>query len=367
MKRFLPILILGVAAAIVAALIILKPEPEATLPEQSTASIEVLIAQPETVQLSVSSQGTVLPRIESDLAVEVSGRIIEMAPSFRPGGRFKADDVLFRIDPADYEAARATRAAELANAELGLAQEEALAEQAEADWAALGEGEPSDLTLRKPQLTQARALVASAEAALKKAERDLERTEIKAPYNGLVLTKNVDLGQYVTVNPASPAARVYSTESAEVRLPLAQREVFFLDDPEKIQSPVRLFSGDQEWAGRFTRFEATIDPTSRLIYAVVEIENPFEKGLRRGLFVEAEITGRSIDKAYVLPRYALRGSNTVYVVTDDQTLVTREVEILKTDRRQAVLSGGLEPGEQVTTSPIAYFVEGMPVEIISTP
>lgn len=366
MKKLLPILILGIAGAIFIVLIVLKPEPEDTLPEQPAAKVEALTVRPETVQLSVSSQGTVLPKVESDLAVEVSGRIIGMAPSFRPGGRFKADDVLFRIDPADYEANRATRAAELANAELGLAQEEALAEQAEADWTAMGEGEPSDLTLRKPQLAQARALVASAKAALKKAERDLERTEIKAPYDGLVLTKNVDLGQFVTANPASPVARVYSTKSAEVRLPLAQREVRFLNDPERTQGPVRLSSNGQVWEGRFARFEATIDPASRLIYAVAEIADPFEQGLRRGLFVEAEITGRQVEEAYVLPRYALRGSDTVYVVAADQTLVTRQVEILKTDSKQAVLSGGLEPGEQVATSPIAYFVEGMPVEIINT-
>lgn len=365
MKRLAPIIILGSGAAIFALLMLLKPKPTEATPERPPTKIEVMEARAETVRITVRSQGTVLPKIESELAVEVTGRIIEMAPNFRAGGSFSEGDVLFRIDPADYEAAAAARAADLASAKLTLAQEKALSEQAAADWEALGEGEPSALTLRKPQLEQAKALIKSAEAALKKAKRDLERTEIKAPFDGLVLSKNVDLGQYVVANPGSPVARIYSTGLAEVRLPLTQEEANYLGTPTESGSPVWLIAGSHEWTGRFARFEATIDPASRLIYAVAEIEDPFEKGMRRGLFVEAEIEGAEYEDLYVLPRYALRGSNTVYVVTADRTLITREVEILKTDVEQAILSGGLEAGEKVATSPIAYFVENMPIEVIA--
>jgi multidrug efflux pump subunit AcrA (membrane-fusion protein) len=101
-----------------------------------------------------------------------------------------------------------------------------------------------------------------------------------------------------------------------------------------------------------------------LIYAVAEVEAPFENGLRRGMFVKAEIEGRRLDSVYVLPRYALRGSNSVYLVTEANTLVTRSVDIVKTDAEQAILSGGVQPGDRVATSPIAYFVEKMPVEVI---
>jgi RND family efflux transporter MFP subunit len=277
--------------------------------------------------------------------------------------------MLFRIDPSDYEAAVAARAADLATAELSLAQEQALAEQAAADWEAMGEGEASGLTLRKPQLAQAQALIASAKAALKRAKRDLDRTEIRAPYDGLVLSKSVDLGQYAMANPANPVARIYATDTAEVRLPLAQREAEFLIEPSERESRVILQadgpSGRREWTARFVRFEATVDPASRLIYAVAELDTPFDKGLRRGMFVEASIEGRSLEGVYVLPRYALRGSESIYLVTPEDTLVTRPVDIVKTDAEQAILSGGLEPGDQVATSPIAYFVENMPVEVIA--
>lgn len=369
MKRLAPFLILIAAIVITVALIILRPEPNEVAPERPATRIEVMEAEPQAVRLTVKSQGNLLPKIESQLAVEVSGRIIEMSPSFRAGGRFQKGDMLFRIDPSDYEAAVSGRAADLATARLSLAQEKALAGQAAADWEALGDGEASDLTLRKPQLAQAEALIASAEAALRQAERDLERTEIRAPYDGLVLSKSVDLGQYVMANPANPVASIYATEVGEVRLPIALREADFLNDPAIDQSKVTLFvdgpSGKKEWPARLARFEATVDPSSRLIYAVAEVEKPFENGLRRGMFLEAEIEGKSLKDVYVLPRYALRGSDTIYVVTPENTLITRTVDILKTDAEEAILTGGIQPGDQIATSPVAYFVENMPVEIIT--
>ena len=369
MKHIAPIFILLAAVGITVVLYLLRPEPQEVAPERAVTQVEVITVQPQSVRLTVESQGNLLPKIESELAVEVSGRIIEMSPDFRPGGRFQQGDVLFRIDPADYEAAVAARAAELATAELALAQETALAEQAAADWAGIGEGEASPLTLRQPQLAQARANIASAEAALKKAQRDLQRTEVTAPYDGLVLSKSVDLGQYVMANPANPVARIYATGAAEVRLPLAQREAQFLSDPAESESAVTLSTdgpnGKREWTARLVRFEATVDPASRLIYAVAEIDAPFEQGLRRGMFVAAKIEGRQLEGVYVLPRYALRGSESVYRVTADNTLVTQSVKTVKTDETQAIISGGLEPGDQVATSPIAYFVEDMPVEVIA--
>lgn len=369
MKKILPIIILAAAALLIFLLVLFRPEPTEVLPERPTTQIEVITAQPKTVQLSVRSQGTVLPKIESNLAVEVAGRIIDMSPNFTAGGRFTEGEVLFRIDPADYEAALAARKADLAEAELALAQEEALADQAAADWTAMGEGEASGLTLRRPQLARAKARRASAEAALKQAQRDLERTAVKAPYDGLVLSKTVDLGQYVMANPAEPVARIYSTEAMEIRLPLKLQEADFLIDPGEAQSAVLLFrnapEGRREWKACLLRFESTIDPQSRLIYAVAGVEAPFKKGLRRGLFLEAEIKGKTVDNVFELPRYALRGSGEVYLKSKDGTLVTQEVTILKSDSSRAVITGGLTPGDQVATSPIAYFVENMPVEVVS--
>lgn len=374
MKTLLPILILLCAGIIAAFQIMLKPEPNEIAPIRPITSVEIIEVQPTTIQLTIMSQGTLLPTVETDLIAEVSGRVIEVADKFRVGNHFKKNDVLIKIDPTDYEAAAAAREADLANAQLKLAQEQALAQQAEADWLALGTGEASDLTLRKPQLQQAKAMVKSAQAALNKARRDIARTEIIAPYNGIVLNKNVDLGQFVTTNPGNPLARIYATESAEVRLPITEQEASFLDRDSKEQASVTLTQKNNDvdvtWIAPLVRIEDNINPSSRLLYAVARIQSPFntivnDHILRRGTFLSAEIEGRTIQNVYSLPRYALRGSNTVYVLTSEDTLQTRTVGIVKSDAKQVIINSGLEPGDRVATSPIAYYIEGMPVAVIS--
>jgi RND family efflux transporter MFP subunit len=369
MKKLLPILFLIIAAALTALLVIFQPKAKEVTPERPVTSVEFITVSPEPIQLTVYSQGTVMPRTESDLSVEVSGRIIAVSDNFRAGAYIVKDEILLRIDAADYEAAVATRAAELASARLTLAQETALAEQATDDWAALGQGEPSALTLRQPQLARAEARIKSAEAILKQAQRDLAQTEIKAPYAGRVLSKSVDLGQYVTANPAAPIARIYAVDTAEIRLPVTEREAAFLDTSNKAPAEVRFYktntANSHIWTGKLARMEATIDPSSRLLYAVAEVQNPFaEPAMRRGLFVKAEITGRIIPNAYALPRYALRGSDTVYVLSGENTLQTRTVEIVTSDAERVIIRSGLEPGERVAISPIAYYIENMLVRII---
>jgi RND family efflux transporter MFP subunit len=377
MTKILPILILLVAIAITAVLVIFKPDAAEVSPERPITTVEVIEVQPQSVQLTVKSQGTLLPRTESDLSAEVSGRIIEVADNFRAGGRFRQGDVLVKIDPADYEAAVAAAAAELANAELLLAQEQAQAEQAAADWLALGAGEASELTLRKPQLAQAKARIASARANLKRAERDLARTSLSAPFDGKVLSTTADLGQFVSAAPAAPVARIYATDRAEIRLPVTIREAELLEIRDRRQRFVRIQKANTPasptWTARFVRMEATIDLESRLLYVVAELADPFAANqqnpepLRRGQFLTAEIEGRSVSDAYVLPSYALRGSDTVYLLTETGTLETRQVTILKSDADQVVIIGGLAPGERVAVSPIAYYVNNMPVEVIDSP
>ena len=373
MKVILPILILLAAAGITATLVILQPEAAEVTPVRPVTSVEVITVQPQSVQLTVKSQGTLLPTTETDLIAEVTGRVIEVSQAFNVGNRFRKGELLIKIDPADYEAAVANAAAELANAQLTLAQEEAQAEQAAADWQALGDGEASELTLRKPQLAQAKARIASAEANLKRARRDLQRTQITAPFDGVVLMKQADIGQFVTASPGNPLGRIYSTQSAEVRLPITEKEASLLDQRSKRQRFVTLKQNkngtEAVWKAPLIRIEDNVDPNSRLLYAVARVTAPFDTApeqaaLRRGTFLHAEIEGRGLTGAYVLPRYALRGSDSVYILSDSDTLVTRTVTILQSDTQEVVITAGLNPGERVAISPIAYYVENMPVEVI---
>lgn len=370
MKIALPLFVLFIAGLITALFVMFQPEPELVAPDRPVTAVEVLHVQPETVQLHIRSQGTVLPETEIDLYAEVSGQIIEVAENFRTGASFKKGDVLLRIDAIDYEATVAGREAEVATAALNLAREEALSEQASADWKAMGEGDASPLTLRKPQLEQAKAALKSAQALLEQAKQNLAKTELSAPFDGRILSKSVDLGQYLAAAPASTVARIYASDTAEIRLPLSQREISFLNVDTESKSKVALRNTNQievpNWTAQLDRIEATIDTSSRLLYAVAIIEDAFsgENPIRRGQFLEATIEGKTLEAAYSLPRYALRGSNTVYVLTDENRLQTRTVEVIKSDLEQVIIGKGLQPGDRVATSPIAYFVENMPVEVI---
>lgn len=366
-NRFIASIILTVAICITALLMFFEPTPEAKKPERPKASVEVVIVEPQSVCLKIQSQGTVLPKTESTLAVEVSGRIIEVADNFRPGAHFDAGDILFKIDPIDYTVAVASRQAELAMAELNLAQEEALSEQAAADWNTNGYTQPpSALTLRKPQLKRAKAVLSSAHAQLGLAQRNLERTQIKAPYTGRVLTKSADLGQLVSASTPEPIAQLYATDFAEIRLPLSQKQAGYLDDLSLRPAKVILRYKTNTWEAQLVRLEGTIDTNSRLLYGVALISNPFDgtNQLRRGQFLQAEIEGRTLDEVYVIPRLALRGSDTVYVLAENNTLQRRLVGVVKSSTKSVIIDRGLEPGDRVATSPIAYFVENMPVTLI---
>lgn len=374
MKHFLSvILILAFFSSVIAALYFFQPKPETAAAARLVANIETLVVHAEDIELTVRSQGTVLPQTESDLAIEVSGLVVAIAENFRPGGSFKKGDILLEIDPLDYEVIVASRLADLARAKLALAQEEALAKQARLDWQAISkstnkrESTASPLALRLPQLEVARATVKSANASLEKAKSDLANTKVRAPFDGRVLKKNVDLGQLVSANSMSAAARLYSTKAAEIRLPITERESQFLLDLETNDAKVLLTYNERTWVGRLARVEATIEPKSRLLYAVAHVDNPFEGSapMRRGLFVEAEIQGKTIENAYRIPRYALRESNTVYILTESGTLQTRQVVSVKNDVSSVIIQSGLTTGERIAISPIAYFAENMPVNVIN--
>ena len=376
MKQLTAIILIGVLAAAIAAMLILfKPEAEKKAVVQPVTEVTAVDVQPAEIQLTLHSQGTVLPITETDISVQVSGRIIAISPHFREGSFVKKGETLLQVEKEDYEAALALRQADLAQAHLALATEEAQAKQAREDWKALGSGKASPLTLRKPQLAMAKAQVQSAQAALEKAKRDLERTVVSAPYDAYILHRHVDLGQYVSAAPATPVARIFQTEKAEIRLPITVEDALLLENPTEQKISVTLYrntpEGRIEWTGQLARMEATIDPANRLIHAIAEIEDPFRQKtdpgklpLQRGLFVEAEIQGRTVQDVYSLPRYALRGSESIYIVTPENTLVRRTVEIIKSDADNVVIRNGLSRGEKVATSPVPYFSENMPVQVI---
>lgn len=378
LRVLLPLLVLAAAAGGAKLLAGLKPEVDVAPPEVVPPLVAVRRAEAGPLTLSVEAQGEVVPRTESLLVAQVGGRVVRVAPSFVNGGFFGEGDVLLSIDSSDYELAVEEARQAVSQAELRLARELADAEIARRDWESLGRGEATPLVLREPYVAEARSALAAARARVRKAELDVERCTVRAPYDGLVRSERVDAGQYVA--GGTELGRVFAIDYAEVRLPLADDELAYLPAPDDgegpgVGAPVLLrgeFAGERfEWQGVVDRIEAEIDPRTRMVTLVARVADPYRRGevrdrpaLRVGMFVEAEIEGRAVPDAVVLPRSALRDRTKAYVVDGEDRLRIRSVEVLKADRRSVVFAGGVNAGDRIVVSPLEVAIEGMRVRVL---
>jgi len=379
-RRVLPTTaILFVGTAVVVALAVLKPTPQTAPPKTAPISrVSVVFAKPDNASLSVKSQGTVTPRREIDIVAQVGGKIRRVADKFVAGSFFSAGEQLLEIDPRDYELVLIKAKAKVADSEQLLATEKGRGRQAKKQWRDLGNHEANDLFLRKPQLNSAKANLAAAQADRDRALLDLERTRISVPFAGRVRSKSVDLGQYVT--PGTRVAKVYDTSRAEIRLPLTDRQSGLINlpqgdnDPLSTHLPQVTISGTiggevYEWQGRVVRTDASIDTNTRLYYAIVEIVEPFlvhpdvaQVPLVVGLFVDAQISGRTIADVIEVPRRALFKNNRIYSVDEQERVLLKHVQVLSTDKEKAWIKGDIQVGEAIIVGGQNFLSSGMKVK-----
>jgi RND family efflux transporter MFP subunit len=361
---------IGLAAIIIAT----GPKLEQLPPPSNAPLVRTWEAQSQSVQMSSITHGSVLPRTESELIPEVSGRVVHMSPSLVSGGFFKQGDVLLKVDPLDYEvaleqarAALASSKSELTNARKAHARQLDLAKKQ-----STSESQRDD-ALNRMQFAEAAQREAS--ARLSRAERDLERTHIIAPFEGRVRSERVDVGQFIT--RGASIASLYSTDFAEVRLPIHDEELAFLELPlagkdptdmplPKVNLRARFAGKEHQWQGRIVRTEGELDPKTRMISVIAQVEAPYKTSgdrppLAVGLFVEAEILGRIAHNIYRVPRSALQANEQIYIIRDDNTLEFRDVHILRVVGEDIYISDGLESGETVCLSTLNNAIQGMSV------
>lgn len=376
-----------VGAGVLGARSLLGARPHAqAVPRQAAAPlVEVVEVRRGDHRLVVRGQGTVRPATETTLVAEVDGRVVWTSKSLVDGGFFRAGDTLLRLDPRDLELAVVRARARVAEAELREARETAAAEVAREEWAELGTGPASPLTLREPQVAEARAQREAAEAELERARRDLDRAAIRAPHDGRVLERRVTRGQFVV--RGSPLALVHGIEAAEVRVPVPTAELAHVDLPlgwrpadgrgpgqgvgPRAVVTARIAGRTWQWRGRVVRTEGELDPSSRMVHAVVEVADPHgvEDGSRRppltpGLFVDVAMEGGLARDVAVLPRAAFRTRSTVLVVGRGGRLESRTVEVLREERDAVVVSAGVEEGELAIITPLDIVSEGMAVRVL---
>ena len=379
-RFFAPVLILGGLLSTAALVYFNPPETERRFGDfgpRLTVATQILSSAP--YQVYLESYGTVQPRTKSQLFSQVSGQVMSVNPRFRDGGFFEAGDILLSIDPRDYEADVKISEAALMDAKQVLAEEEARSEQAAYDWKRLGnEGEAPDLVLRIPHLMAAEGRVISAESNFSKAKLDLERANIVAPFAGRILNKFVDIGQVVSNN--TRVADVYATDYVEIRLPLRDRDLSFIDLPESYRfrdvreedmPRVIVQSGlidEQGWAGRIVRTEGAIDDNARQLHVVAQIDDPFgyagenKTPLKIGQYVTASIEGQVIPNAVVIPGSAIYQGSYVYVV-EDGVLQRRDVVIAWANDTESVIRTGLADGDELVITPLGQVTSGVRVSV----
>ncbi len=385
MKRLLQILIPILAVVLGGGLmfffIYTAPEPRQRPNFSNTPDVVVRSLEPESYAVMLDSQGTVQARTTSTLIPEVRGRINRISPNFREGAFFEEGDVLLEIDPSDYNTELVVAEANLAQAQLRFAEEKERADQAKLDWDRLNPGQQAgSLTLREPQLKQAEANLASAQARVNAANRNLERTQIKAPYAGRILSKNVDVGQYVS--PGNQLARVYAVDFAEVRLPLTATQFAYLDlpsvyrgeNPTFREGPLVTLSSQvagqsYSWRGRIVRAEGSVDTRSRQIFVVAQVRNPYGRDpnfpdrppLKVGAYVEAEIQGKTLEGVFVVPRKLLRENDFLLMVDNENYLERKSVQLAWQTDDVIVVNGGVSAGERLCLTEVPFALEGWPV------
>lgn len=384
LRALLPLIILAGCVWVGYWFLTNKPKQKTMEMPPLIVSVEGVTLKKTTHQVKVSSQGTVQPRTRSTLLPEVAGKIIEVSPSFRPGGFFKRDDLLVRLDAVDYDTSVTVAEAAVALAKVTLAEEQAKAEQARENWKALGRvGAPGDLVSRAPQVARAQADLAAAQARVVKARRDVERTIIRAPYDGQVLEQAADVGQYV--GQGTIVGKIFATDYVEIRLPLPERESQHLNLPEhfrdaataavltKVHLRTTYVGRPVIWEGQVVRVESSLDTETRQPTAVAQVMDPYAKRadgmppLKIGQFVEAEIEGNMLNDVYLIPRSAVRAGNEIILITSQNTLKRVTVEPLFGNEKHLVISASAanspQQGEILCLTPIPFPADGAKVNI----
>ena len=386
-KILLPIVIIVVTIALM--MIIFKNPPTSKKAKPSQAAQMTVVTttlSPQDYQVIVQSFGTVKPRTQSVLFAQVSGQINKVSKQFRAGGFFEQGDILIQLDDRDYRAEVKIAQASLMSAKQSLQEEGARVKQAEADWKRLGNGQtPNALVLRQPQYEAAKAQVLSAQALLDKVNLSLERTKIVAPYAGRVLKKNVDIGQVISSN--TQLADIFAVDYVEIRLPIKNKDLPLMKLPEEYRnaheqsedegndssmiSNVVISSdlmGEQVWQGKIVRTESAIDEMSQQLYVVAQIIRPYDSEynqgaqIKMGQYVTANITGREVENALVIPSSAIYQGSYVYIVQNN-LLMRKDIQLGWKNGTESIVTQGLNAGDELVLTSLGQVSSGTPVAI----
>ncbi|MFK7978293.1 MAG: efflux RND transporter periplasmic adaptor subunit [Halioglobus sp.] len=348
-KAAVPLVIVVVAVLVARGMIGSREQLKAGGEQRILPTVQTLAVRLGDVPIALESHGNVTANVELDMASEVTGRVIWVAPNFEPGVRFSADEVLLRIDPVNYELALAEAEASLASAKTALADAKALRQRA--------------------SINEAQLNIKAVQHRITKAKQDLAYTEVRAPFDAIVDKQLVEIGQFVTTGQG--VARLLSTDAAHISLPFTAAQAGFLGEPADVQAIVTSTLGEErrEWRAKLLRVEERVDEQARIVPVVIQVDAPYDLTLHDaplplGLFVEASVSGRPISSAVRLPNSVLQQGDSIYVVKDNE-LRRREVSIIHRQGNDVVVNGGLENGDHVVLTRLDVMFEGLKVQTLN--
>lgn len=358
-------LIVGVVGFMGINAIAQEPEKKEVIDTRPTVQVEPVAANDH--QVIINSYGEVKPLENTQLSAQVSGEVLSWHPNFVAGGIVARGETLFTIEKDNYEAAVLVAEAELARAQAGLIEEQAQAQVAEDEAKRFPSKARTDLFLRKPQVLSAQASVKSAQAALKRAQRDLDNCDVTAPYDALVISRNIGVGQFVTMG--SQVAELNNIETAEVIIPIAGFDSVFLPERIKgitatiIQKGLNSFTRE----GVIDRDLGIVDNATRMSSLVVRIEDPYglkniQPAIKFGSYVQVNFAGAMLNNIYRLPQ-ALVNNQTVWVVNENQELEPRKVTVIREEGEYFYISSGLNADDKLVITLPEYPQKGMQVKI----
>ena len=371
-----------IALGIVVTVILIKYQKSPQKEEQEPLAPLVMVERfrPKDIQMVISAYGTVSPKVEVDVVPEVSGKVVSINPELQTGGLIPAGEQILQIDERDYKFAVQQAQALVADAQVRYDIEVAEADVARREWQALHPGtEPnSPLVLRESQVRHAKAALESAQAQLATAQLKLERTSLSLPFDALIISEKVDLGQYLMTG--QPVAVAYGIDSVEIKVPLEDDELAWFDvfrssnalngsETVSMKTPAVVkadFAGaEHTWEGYVTRTTGQVDKMSRMISVVVEVPKPFDFAEDRppllpGIFAEVQIQGKMLESALAVPRVAIHESNKVWMVQDER-LYIKTLDIVRADKDFAYARADINQNATIVTSSLDTVVEGMKV------
>ncbi len=368
------------AVAIAFIMVQLRPEPPLREPPSRVPFVTTGTATLSEGAIPVHGAGTVRPRAEIDVAAQINGKVAWVNPAFQGGGRVREGQVLFRIDDADYQNRVQQARANVAAQQVALLQAGEDARIAREEYELFRKRQPNatsekanPLTLREPQLAAARAALARDSATLADAELALSRTEVLAPFTGIVRNESVDPGQFVAAGQG--VGRLYASDAVEVVVPLSDADAALIPDlwrlaagdgNRRVRATVSAEYGgqDHEREGYVDRAEAALDEQTRTIHVVVRVPRPFSgegPPLLVGQFVEVRIDGVAPERYFTVPRAALRTGNEVWALRGNNLVTIVPVQVLQRSDDVVYVTGALEADQAVVVSGIQIATEGMVV------